>query len=411
VIKSFDYSIATRWGLNILALLAGIVALRLAQSILIPIIIAILLTALLWPAVRWMNRTLRFTWVFACGIAVTGLVVLNIFVSLGCFMTVPKLMQDLPDLRLEKEQVNAYQVIRERISTFVPLDAVYLPEDAEKSNVFRYIRQTLQEGPLLAEIFYWIGYYSNMWLYQWVLVIFLVLFMLVEGPMLGSRLAEIFGPATDTKAKALDTFADMAAHVRTYLVWRTIINFGLALIVGLIYQRFFHLKQAWTWALLTAILFYIPYLGPLAAGVFPVVEAFLTVSPASSLELIFVYAIIMTIEGYFLIPVVMGHSLELNMTTVMLACLFWELVWGLPGLFLAMPIMSAIKSVCTSVPDWRPWANLMSTERGAVALRPSLGEFTVPDIEMTQVMSLEEMKKVARRTGAESRERKAESRP
>jgi hypothetical protein len=52
--------------------------------------------------------------------------------------------------------------------------------------------------------------------------------------------------------------------------------------------------------------------------------------------------------------------MDLNATTVMLACLFWELVWGMTGLFLAMPIMAAVKSVCMHVPDWRPWANLMS---------------------------------------------------
>jgi predicted PurR-regulated permease PerM len=390
VIKSLDLSVATRWGLNFLAFLACIVALHLAESIIIPTIIALLLTALLWPFVRWMSNTLHFTWTFASGIAVAGLVVLNIFVTLVCFLTVPKLMQDLPDLRNPEEQKEAYRIIRERIGTFAPLDEKYWPPDAEKSRVFLYVRDTLQEGPILGQVFYWVGYYTNMWLYEWVLVIFLLLFMLVEGPMLGGRVAEIFGPTSDAKSKALEAFADMAQHVRTYLVWRTIINCAMALLVYFIYHYFFHLKQAGTWALFTALLFYVPYLGPLAAGVFPVVEAFITVSPTAALELVVVYAIVITIEGYLLVPVVMGHSLELNMTTVMLACLFWDLVWGLPGLFLAMPIMSAVKAVCVSVPAWRPWANLMSTERGAVSIAAAQAV-----IDETQIFSVEDMKKIA----------------
>src|SRR5262249_53974542 len=128
VIKSFDISLATRWGLNILALLAGIVALRLAQSILIPIIIAILLTALLWPAVRWMNRTLRFSWVFFCGVVVTAWLVLIVFVPWGFFRTVPNLMQVLPVLRGGEEQIPASGVFRERITSFAPLAGVALPE-------------------------------------------------------------------------------------------------------------------------------------------------------------------------------------------------------------------------------------------------------------------------------------------
>ena len=65
-------------------------------------------------------------------------------------------------------------------------------------------------------------------------------------------------------------------------------------------------------------------------------------------------------EGYLLVPVVMGRNMDLNATTVMLACLFWDLVWGTPGLFLAMPLMAAIRAICFHVPGWRPWANLMS---------------------------------------------------
>jgi AI-2 transport protein TqsA len=51
----------------------------------------------------------------------------------------------------------------------------------------------------------------------------------------------------------------------------------------------------------------------------------------------------------------------------MIACLFWDLVWGFPGLFLAMPIMAGIRAVCLYTPGLRAWAYLMSTERGMKA--------------------------------------------
>jgi hypothetical protein len=54
--------------------------------------------------------------------------------------------------------------------------------------------------------------------------------------------------------------------------------------------------------------------------------------------------------------------MELNATTVMLACLFWQLVWGVAGLFLALPLMAAVKTICSHVPDWQPWSNLMGTK-------------------------------------------------
>jgi hypothetical protein len=52
----------------------------------------------------------------------------------------------------------------------------------------------------------------------------------------------------------------------------------------------------------------------------------------------------------------------MNATTVLLGCLFWGLVWGYIGLFLAMPLMGGIKAICQSVPGWEPWGNLMGME-------------------------------------------------
>jgi hypothetical protein len=74
--------------------------------------------------------------------------------------------------------------------------------------------------------------------------------------------------------------------------------------------------------------------------------------------------------------------MEMNATTVMLACLFWELVWGIVGLFLAMPLMAAIKAICFHVPGWRPWANLMSITE--LDPEPPPLENSRPDLEIPE---------------------------
>jgi predicted PurR-regulated permease PerM len=96
----------------------------------------------------------------------------------------------------------------------------------------------------------------------------------------------------------------------------------------------------------------------------PVVDALLSNSPGSAVVILILYTALIIIEGYLIVPLLMGRSMDLNATTVMMACLFWELVWGMTGLFLAMPIMAGIKAVLYNVPELRPWANLMSTEEG-----------------------------------------------
>jgi hypothetical protein len=58
----------------------------------------------------------------------------------------------------------------------------------------------------------------------------------------------------------------------------------------------------------------------------------------------------------------MGRSLDLNGTTVLIACLFWGFLWGLVGLILAMPIAVTMKLVFETVPELNRWAELMSLD-------------------------------------------------
>ena len=156
-------------------------------------------------------------------------------------------------------------------------------------------------------------------------------------------------------------FKEMADAVRSYLVWRTIVNFGLALALWLFYWSL-GLKQPLLWAVLTFILCYVPYLGTIAAGIPPVLDALVYVSPTAALLILLVYCAVVTFEGYIIVPWVMGQSMDLNATTVLIGCLFWDLVWGTSGLFLAMPLMAAIKAVCIHVEGWSAWGPLMSSE-------------------------------------------------
>jgi predicted PurR-regulated permease PerM len=379
----------TRWGLNALILLGMALALYLGQTIFIPTVIALLLAAMLWPGAVYLHRDgvplpalaarrrfpwlvlcvgrLRLPWSLACMLVVGLLVALALVVAVGFSVAVPKFLQALPNTPAKEQAV--YSRFRERLEHVIPLplDEHYLPPEASNSQAFQYIKGALDpKQPFIFNALLRVAAYGGSWLWEWILIVFLLLFMLLEGRMLTRRVVEIFGPSPEAQARAVEALEGMAGQVRTYLVWRTIINFGVSLGLGLVYY-FLGLSQAWTWALLSSVLWYVPYLGSILAGVPPVLDAFLSCDSAwVPVVVVALYAGVVTAEGYLLVPLVMGRSMEMNATTVLLACLFWELVWGTAGLFLAMPLMAAIKAVCGTVPDLQPWANLMdSRERPA----------------------------------------------
>jgi predicted PurR-regulated permease PerM len=383
---NFNAGTGTRIGLNSLLLLGGVMALYLGRSIFIPTIIALLLAAMLWPATTWLHQRLRIRWPIACFTVITGLILLNVLVTVGFTLAIPKMLQVLPRSPSprgseEKDQrQEIYEALRNKLQNVFPLDEDLFPPQAVDSQPFMYVADTVTK--FVPDALVQIGWYGLGYLWQWILIFFILLFLLLEGRMLLRRVVEIFGPSPEVQAKARSVLSDMAHQVRRYLVWRTLINIGVAIFVGGVY-RWAGLSQPWTWAMLTAILFYIPYLGPIVAGMPPILDAFVSSdNPFVALGILLFYVIVTILEGYVIFPVVMGRSMEMNATTVMLACLFWELVWGIVGLFLAMPLMAAIKAICFHVPGWRPWANLMSITE--LDPEPPPLENSRPDLEIPE---------------------------
>jgi predicted PurR-regulated permease PerM len=383
---------ATRWGLNAVLLLGLVLALYLGRTILIPMVIALLLAALLWPAARrmndgvplpWLRRRPAFPWVrprlvrwrvpwaLACTLLVALLVAVILLVPLCTGMAIAQMLKEVP--RDDEHQQVMYEHFRQRVAEISPATAgQYLPEQAQDFRLFQAIRNLLDpEKQYFIDTLMGIAGYGGNWLLQGILITFLLLFLLLEGRMLSQRVVEIFGPGPAVQKRAVETLEAMATQVRVYLVWRTIVNFGLALVLGVVYS-YMGLTYAWPWALLTGCLCYIPYLGQIVAGIPPVLDAFVSSGPWCAVIILVVYVVAVTIEGYLVVPVVMGRPMQLNATTVLLSCLFWHLVWGTPGLFLAMPLMAAVKAICANVPGWEAWANLMSTREPAPVLAAPL---------------------------------------
>jgi predicted PurR-regulated permease PerM len=115
--------------------------------------------------------------------------------------------------------------------------------------------------------------------------------------------------------------------------------------------------------LFAALTNFIPYIGQIVGGALPTAIALgQTGSIGDALLVAALYLAVVGIEGYVVTPLVMGRSLDLNGTTVLIACLFWGYLWGLIGLILAMPITVSLKLVFQTVPELNRWAELMSLD-------------------------------------------------
>ncbi|MSR52282.1 MAG: AI-2E family transporter [Gemmataceae bacterium] len=360
---NLNLTAVTRIGLNILALLGVAVALYLGQSVFIPVTISALLAVILWPAASWLHRKLAFPWILACMTVILGLILINVAVFAGFAFAVPQIVQELPNPREPEELKKVYKTTRETFESVAPSENVerILPRDPDSSNVYNYTRQLL-DGRYVTDQLINLSKIAASWIFQSIIILFVLLFLLLEGEYLASRIKDIFGRSSDTQKHVAKALTGMALAIRSYLVWRTIVNLGLGLFLGLVYWRM-GLLQPWTWALFTVVLCYVPYIGTIIAGIPPVLDALIHLTPMDAAFIVVLYTVVVTVEGYLIVPLVMGRSMDLNATTVMISCLFFDLVWGFPGLFLAMPIMAGIRAICLHTPGFQGWAHLMGTER------------------------------------------------
>jgi AI-2 transport protein TqsA len=360
---NLNLTTATRYGLNVLAAFGASMALYFGKSIFIPLTIAGLLAAMLWPWASWMHRRLKLPWFFACSAAIGLLVLVVLLVVALVVVSIPQILNDLPNPNDPNDVQKKYADLRTSFANmqlpFLSVDDV-LPEKVKDAKLYQELLKYLGGQQITADLLSLGGSGMHL-LAETVLVLFTLLFLLVEGQMLVDKVRNIFGPGLGIQASVSRAFREMAESVRSYLVWRTIVNIGLGVVLGAVYH-FVGMKQPILWALLTVILCYIPYLGTIAAGVMPTLDALVNVGPLAGLGILVFYIAIVTVEGYIIVPWVMGRSMDLNATTVLVACLFWYLVWGTAGLFLAMPMMAAIKAICANVPGWAPWGELMGSE-------------------------------------------------
>jgi predicted PurR-regulated permease PerM len=176
---------------------------------------------------------------------------------------------------------------------------------------------------------------------QFILFIGALVFYLVYQERLRSTVV-YFLRERETRLSTLRTLSDIDESMTTYFGTFTIVNFCLGL-VTIALTWLVGLPNPLLWGVLAGVLNYIPYIGPaLVTGALGVVGllTYSTLHEAAVPPLI--YLAIVTLEGQFLTPTIMGRRLELNPFAVFLAIAFCTWLWGPIGAFLAVPLLMAL---------------------------------------------------------------------
>ncbi|WP_298964788.1 AI-2E family transporter [uncultured Methylobacterium sp.] len=325
------------------------VILSLGRDVLMPVTLAIMLSFVLAPAVRLLQR-----WRLPRALAVLVVVVVAFGALFGIGALIAReaaqLAADLPRYTLTmRDKIDA---LRNSADGSVTIDrlidmaqdlgrAIQPPETAPAS-----APAGGGEKPLLVEIHErkpalpaTLGSYLSPVLHPLAttgLILLFSLFILAQREDLRNRAIRLTG-ASDLRATtaAID---DAISRLSRFFLAQAALNLAFGTVVGL-GLWIIGVPSPILWGVLAGILRFVPYIGAVISMVGPLVVA-AAVDPGWSMLIatVILFAVVEPVAGHVVEPLLYGHSTGLSPIAVILAATLWTFLWGPVGLVLATPL-------------------------------------------------------------------------
>jgi predicted PurR-regulated permease PerM len=330
---------------GILCSIAVLACLYIAQDILLPVVLALVLKLLLQPLVNLLER-LRAP--KAAGALVALAVLLSIFVGLGMLLSSPaaRWASQLPQTWPQLQQKFAF--IKD------PVEQVQRTLD--QMGVQLGSPSSLLSNPIgmATAVFSGTGTVAAH-LLETLLVLF---YLLVFGETFLRRLVEVL-PTFANKREAVEISLHVERDLSAYLLTIAVINVAVGCATAGV-MWLCDVPGPVLWGVVAFCLNFVPILGPffgiilfLAVGLISKGPAWAALLPAG------LYFGIHVIEGEIVTPMLLASRFTINPVAVILSLIFWYWMWGVPGAILAVPMLAIIKIVCDRLRPLRAFGHLL----------------------------------------------------
>lgn len=192
------------------------------------------------------------------------------------------------------------------------------------------------------------------------LIIFTVVFILLEASTVETKVAAAFGRST----RSLRRPRVFLANLGRYLGIKTIVSIVTGIAAGVLTWAI-GLDFPLLWAMLAFLLNYVPTIGSIIAAVPAVLMALVQLGPGEATATAIGFVLINAVFGNFVEPRLMGYGVGLSPLIVFIGLIFWGFVFGPVGMLLSVPLTMTLKLALESDARTRWIAILIGSERDA----------------------------------------------
>lgn len=324
-----------------------ILALYFAKDFLIPLCIGGILATLFLPFCNWMEnkKVPKSLAVLICFITLL-LIIVSLFSLLG--WKISELLNDLTVIKQKSidigNQMQHYIFNHLNISIEEQL-SILKKEQPSYSDIFQMIFGSI--ASIFASLILVLVYFIFLLYYRNHIKNFLL--KLVPSSK-REEMEQVIYNATCISQQYLLGLSKMI-----FLLW---IMYGIGFgIIGVENAIFF--------AILCGLLEIVPYVGNITGTILTVlVAAIHGANPTLLGGIVIVYAIVQLIQGWLLEPLILGPQVKINPLFTIIVLVIGQLLWGIPGIILAIPLTAIFKIICDHVDDLKPYGFLI----GEIAL-------------------------------------------
>lgn len=316
--------------LVIITLILTTAALNYTKPVLVPFVFAIFIYEILNPLIIYMQEKLKLNRIVS---SIVTMMIITLFISIVVLLIVNSM----------EHFIQSADTYKNRIAASVRWFSEFGERFGFQMNT-EGITQQIKELPLIKMVNNLtgdvMGFIGNLFL-----ILFITLFLVLGGTSEKSQsktIREIQNKVS--RYLATKSFTSTVTGVITWIV----------LIIGKV-------ELAFMFGILTILFNFIPTLGSIIATLLPLPivllqyglgwQFYFTLVAIGSTQIVI---------GNIIEPKLMGESLDLHPITLLISLIFWGLVWGTPGMFLAVPITASIKIIFTRIETTRPLAELLA---------------------------------------------------
>lgn len=355
--------LTVRRSIELLGLYLLIALFSVANSIVMPLLMAFFISLMLLPVFRFL-RKIKIPEIIAIvlAIATAALIIFGILTFFS--LQVASLVKDFPqiekNLNLHWNTLSSW--IYRNLNVSADQQIKVLQEQGSKllNNAGSYLSGAAVS---ITEMFVFLGLLP--------IYIFLILFyknLFLQFVFIW------FNKENHTQVES--ALRETEVMIKSYLIglliqvsYMTVLLGGLLMIIGI--------KHAMLIAIIFALLNLIPYVGALVGNIIGVL---LTLTSSSELWHVFavliVIAVVQFLDNNILMPRIVGSKIKINALMSIVAVIVGGTLAGVSGMFLSLPMVAVLKIIFDHTEDFRHWGILLGDER------PTLSPMTNPELRM-----------------------------